>query len=131
MPEKPEAENDQQTTPPEHLPRLGFIDNLKASYKKIRLAVNSEGKKIRKSDPITIWLVPGLAFALLAVSFSGGILRLIISILAYFSACLYIAARIGIVRSMNDRQINLVWHIILCSFIAGILFAFMILSIAN
>ncbi|MBZ0187817.1 MAG: hypothetical protein K8F91_16340 [Candidatus Obscuribacterales bacterium] len=116
---------------PATIPRLGFWPNLLASYKLIREAVQSEGKKIRKSDPLTIWLVPGLAFALLAVSFSTGALRLAVAILAYFSALLYIAARIGIVRSMNHRQVNLVWHIILCSFLAGVLFSFVVLHLVQ
>ena len=116
---------------PQQVPRLGFLDNVKASYTKIRASVNEEGKNIRKSDPWTIWLVPGLAVALVFVSFTGGIVRLLVALMAYFSACLYIAARIGIVRSMNSRQVNLVWHIIMCSFIAGILFAFPILSLGN
>lgn len=113
------------------IPRLGFLDNVKASYTKIRSSVNEEGKNIRKSDPLTIWLVPGLAIALVFVSFTGGIIRLLVAFMAYLSACLYVAARIGIVRSMNSRQVNLVWHIIMCSFIAGILFAFLVLSISN
>ena len=126
-----ELEADKQPERPQQLPRLGFIDNLKASYQKIRISVKSEGEKIRKTDPITIWLVPGLAIALLCVSFTGGFLRLLIAICAYLSACFYIAARIGIVRSMNERQVNLVWHILMASFIAGILFAFVVLSIVN
>ncbi|MGD9684493.1 MAG: hypothetical protein AB7W16_25295 [Candidatus Obscuribacterales bacterium] len=120
-----------QAPAPGTIPRLGFWPNLIASFKLIREAVRSEGQKIRKSDPLTIWLVPALAVALLCVSFSTGLVRLAVAMLAYFSALLYIAARIGIVRSMNHRQVNLVWHIILCSFLAGVLFAFVVLHLVQ
>ena len=123
--------NTSESADKQPIPRLGFFDNLKASYTKIRTSVKDEGKNIRKSDPLTIWMVPGLAVALVFASASGGIVRLLVAFLAYFSACIYVAARIGIVRSMNSRQVNLVWHIIMCSFIAGILFAFLFLSLLN
>lgn len=120
-----------QTDKPAQIPRLGFFANVGASFTKIRESVKAEGKNIRKTDPLTIWLVPALSLALVFVSLTGGVIRAIVAFLAFASACVYVAARIGIVRSMNTRQVNLIWHIILCVFISGILFAFLVLSITN
>ena len=127
----PDAPAGEPAGKPSQIPRLGFFANLQASFKQIREAVHAEGKNIRKTDPLTIWLVPALAFALVCVSLSSGLIRVIVALLAFSSACLYIAARIGIVRSMNTRQVNLIWHILLCAFISGIIFAFLVLSISN
>lgn len=114
---------------PQQIPRLGFWPNLMASFKHIRIAVNDEGNKLRKSDPLTIWLVPASAVILLIVTLTPqGWLRCTTALVAYMSVIFYIMARIGIVRALNNRQTNLVWHLLLASFLGGILFAFTLLE---
>lgn len=105
--------------------RLKFWPNLGTSFKHIRESVRSEGNRIRKTDPITIFLVPVACIVLAYASFASGWLRLLIATLTFFSMLFYVAARIGIVRSMNHRQTNLVWHIMMAMFMAGIVFALM------
>ena len=114
---------------PKQIERLSFWPNIAASFKYIRESVKEEGSRIRKSDPLTIWMVPATAIMLVVVSLTAGWLRCITGVVALVAVWFYILARFGIVRSMNHRQVNLVWHIILASFLAGILFAFTFLEL--
>lgn len=111
---------------PQKVERLSFWPNLSQSFKHIRESVKHEGHRMRKSDPLTVWLVPSLAVILAVVSMSTGHLRVAVGVLAYISVLAYIGARIGIVRSMSFRQTNLVWHVMLATFISGLLFALIV-----
>jgi len=114
---------------PEQVERLAFWPNVQASFKYIRESVRSEGNKIRKSDPITVWMLPLLTVALVLTTAMSGWARMIVGLLAYGSALVYVLARIGIVRGMSFRQTNMVWHLLMASFTAGLLFAFVYLEI--
>lgn len=115
---------------PQQIPRLGFWPNILASFKHIRTAVNDEGNKTRKSDPVTIWMVPVSAVLLLIVTMTPqGWLRCLMALVSYLTVIFYIMARIGIVRALNNRQTNLVWHLLLASFLGGILFAFTLIEL--
>ncbi len=116
---------------PQPVERLPFGPNLMATLKHIRAAVKAEGDRMRKSDPLTLWLVPGLAVALACVSFSHGVLRILISLLAYLAVLAYILTRIGIVRSLSHRQTNLVWHLLMAEFISGLIFALLVFEIVH
>ncbi len=111
--------------------RLKFWDNVSATYKYVRESVKAEGKRIRKSDPFTIWLVPSLAVVLAATSFAHGMLRTFVSFLALVSVFVYLLMRVGIMRSMNHRQVNIIWHMLMASFLGGMLLAIGIFSLLN
>jgi hypothetical protein len=122
--ESPEPSSEQQP-----IPRLSFWPNVQASIKHIRESVKAEGSNIRKSDPITVWMVPFFTVALIAATLISGHARLVVGVLAFLSALVYVMARIGIVRSMNHRQANMVWHLLMATFISGLLFAFTYLEL--
>ena len=122
------SEHSSDSPPVERLP---FGPNLAESMKHIRTSVKTEGDRMRKFDPLTLWLVPGLAVVLACVSFSQGVVRIGISILAYLAVLAYILTRIGIVRSLNHRQTNLVWHLLMANFISGLLFALIVFELVH
>jgi hypothetical protein len=109
--------------------RLPFWPNVSASFKHIRESVRTEGSNIRKSDPFTVWLVPAVVIMLAGATLLGTWARLAFGLAAFASVMFYILGRIGIVRGMNHRQTNMVWHLLLVSFIGGLLFAFFYLEI--
>jgi hypothetical protein len=123
-----EAAEPATTDQPQKLQRLGFWQNIVASFKHIRKAVDEEGNRIRKTDPITVWLVPAVAIVLVFVAGIAGWPRLFFTMAAYISVIIYIAVRIGIVRALNYRQTNIIWHLLLASFLAGVLFTFAFLE---
>lgn len=109
--------------------RLAFWPNVQASFKHIRESVKAEGNNIRKSDPFTVWLLPGVILILAGATVLGTWFRIIFGLLAFGSSMLYILNRIGIVRNMTHRQTNMVWHLLMISFIGGLLFAFFYLEL--
>ncbi len=109
--------------------RLSFWPNVTASFKHIRESVRSEGNNIRKSDPFTVWLVPVVVILLAAATLLGPLAKIIGGLAAFGSTIFYILSRIGIVRNMTHRQTNMVWHLLLVSFIGGLLFAFFYLEL--
>ncbi len=109
--------------------RMPFSDNVRESFKYIRKSVKAEGNNIRKTDPITIWLVPVVCIVLFFAALVGGWYRFVMALSAYISVLIYILARVGIVRGMNHRQTNMVWHLLLATFLAGVLFAFAVLEL--
>ena len=113
------------------LPRLSFVDNVKEAFRHVRRSVNSQGGKVRTADHLSIWLVPVTCVALMAASFTASWARLIISLLALCSVLFYVLARIGIMRTLNERQAALIWHILMATFLMGITFAFVFLEILN
>lgn len=109
--------------------RLPFWPNVTASFRHIRESVKIEGSNIRKSDPFTVWLVPIVVVLLAGATVLGTWARISFGLLAFGSAIYYILKRIGIVRNMNHRQTNMVWHLLMVSFISGLLFAFFYLEL--
>jgi len=109
--------------------RLAFWPNVQASFKHIRESVKAEGSNIRKSDPFTVWLVPVVATVLAGATLLGPWARIIFGLVAFGSVMFYILNRIGIVRNMTHRQTNMIWHLLLVSFIGGLLFAFFYLEL--
>lgn len=125
----PSSSQQESSSEQQPINRLAFWPNVQASYKHIRESVRAEGSNIRKSDPVTVWLVPLFTIALVAATFVSGYAKLVVGVLACLSALAYILARIGIVRNMNHRQTNMVWHLLLAAFIFGLLFAFTYLEV--
>ena len=109
--------------------RLPFWPNVKASFRHIRESVKVEGSNIRKSDPFSVWLVPIVVLMLAGATLMGTWARIAFGLIAFGSAIYYILKRIGIVRNMNHRQTNMVWHLLMVSFISGLLFAFFYLEL--
>lgn len=109
--------------------RMPFSASVKESFRYIRESVKAEGNNIRKHDPITVWLVPVVCIILFFAAVVGGWIRFVVALSAYISVLVYIVARVGIVRGMNHRQTNMVWHLLLASFLAGVLFAFAVLEL--
>lgn len=123
------AESQQPTSDQQPVQRLAFWPNVQASFKYIRESVKAEGSNIRKSDPVTVWMVPLFTAALVIASLVSGHAKLVVGTLAYLSALVYVLARIGIVRGMSHRQVNMVWHLLMASFLCGLLFTFTYLEL--
>ncbi len=123
------AETPQPASEQQPIQRLAFWPSVQASFKYIRESVKAEGSNIRKSDPVTVWMVPLFTFALVIASLVSGHAKLVVGFLAYLSALVYVLARIGIVRGMSYRQVNMVWHLLLASFLSGLLFTFTYLEL--
>jgi len=123
-----EAESIEQ---PVKVQRLGFLENISESAKHVSKSVDSQGKTLRQSDHLTALLVPATSFALLAAVLAGGWARLIVSIIAMAALLFYVLSRIGIMRTLNERQAALIWHIFLGLFLMGITFSFVFLEIVN
>ena len=125
------SESQEQKTTNPSVPRLGFTDNVTEALKHVQKSVNSQGSKVRTSDYVSIWLMPVTCMSLMAATLCGGWARLIVSILALASILYYVLARIGIMRTLNERQAALIWHILLATFLMGITFAYVFLEIIN
>lgn len=122
-----------ESTPdaPGKVERLGFFANVNESFKHVSKSVDSQGSSLRQSDHLTALLVPATSFALLAAVLSGGWARLVVSIIAMAALLFYVLSRIGIMRTLNERQATLIWHIFLGLFLMGITFSFVFLEIVN
>lgn len=116
---------------PAKVERLGFFANVNESFKHVSKSVDSQGSSLRQSDHLTALLVPATSFALLAAVLSGGWARLVVSIIAMAALLFYVLSRIGIMRTLNERQATLIWHIFLGLFLMGITFSFVFLEIVN
>jgi len=111
--------------------RLGFGANVTEAAKHIKKSVDSEGGRLRASDKLSAWLVPCTSAGLMAAVLCAGWARMAISIICLASLLYFILGRIGIVRTMSERQATLVWHILLGTFLLGIVFSFVYLEIVN
>lgn len=109
--------------------RLAFWPNVTTSFRHIRESVKVEGSNIRKSDPFSVWLVPIVVLLLAGASLMGTWARISFGLIAFGSTVFYILKRISIVRNMSHRQTNMVWHLLMVSFISGLLFAFFYLEL--
>ena len=113
------------------MPRLGFGENVTEAIKHVKKSVDSQGSSLRASDKISAWLVPVTSVGLMAAVLCAGWARMAISILCLASLLYYILGRIGIMRTLSERQATLVWHILLGTFLLGIVFTFVYLEIVN
>lgn len=113
------------------LPRLGFADNVKEAAKHVGQSVKSQSGKTRQSDILSAMLMPVTCIALVAASVCANWARLVVALLALCSVLFYVLSRIGIMRTLNERQAVLVWHILSATFLMGITFAFVFLEILN
>ena len=111
--------------------RLGFGANVTEAAKHIKKSVDSQGGKLRASDKFSAWLVPCTSVGLMAAVLCAGWARMAISIICLASLLYYILGRIGIMRTLSERQATLVWHILLGTFLLGIVFSFVYLEIVN
>jgi hypothetical protein len=116
---------------PIKVPRLGFGENVTEAIKHVKKSVDSQGANVRASDKLSAWLVPATSVALMAAVLCAGWARMAISILCLASLLYYILGRIGIMRTLSERQATLVWHILLGTFLLGIVFTFVYLEIVN
>lgn len=127
----PEENSSEAVQTPKSVPRLGFIDNVLEALKHVRQSVKNQGGRVRSSDYLSILLVPVTCVALLAASLCASWARLLVSLLALCSVLFYVLARIGIMRTLTERQAALIWHILMATFLMGITFAFVFLEILN
>jgi len=116
---------------PVKVERLGFAQNVSEAFKHVKTSVDSQSPNMRASDKLSAWLVPVTAIGLMTAVLCAGWARMAISIVCMASLLYYILGRIGIMRSLNQRQAALVWHIILGTFLLGIVFTFVYLEIVN
>lgn len=111
--------------------RIGFWANITQTIKHVAEASNSDAGKVRKEDYFTIILVPITSILLLVAVLSVGWARLLVSLLSLGTIFYYVLARIGIMRTLSERQAVLVWHILMATFLMGITFSFVYLEVAN
>ncbi len=121
----------EKTEQPIKVQRLGFFENISESAKHVRNSVNSQGKTLRQSDHLSAMMVPATSFALMAAVLAGGWARLVVSVIALAALLFYVLSRIGIMRTLSERQAALIWHIFLGLFLMGITFSFVFLEISN
>jgi hypothetical protein len=111
--------------------RASYMENVGESMKHVKDALDSEGKKLRGSDYISVLMVP-LASVMLAICSatpSGLTIRPFL-VTAFALALLYfIGARIGILRALTLRQTHLVMSIITATFMLGATFALLMYEI--
>ncbi|MFA7335404.1 MAG: hypothetical protein WC028_01365 [Candidatus Obscuribacterales bacterium] len=111
--------------------RLGFFENIKESAKHVGKSVETQGKSVRVEDKISSLLVPVTCIGLTIAVTIGGWARLIVSTLALAALLYYVLSRIGIMRTLSERQAALIWHIVLSVFLLGITFSFVFLEVLN
>ena len=111
--------------------RLGFFENISESVKHVGKSVETQGKTFREEDKISSLLVPVTCIGLTIAVTIGGWARLIVSTLALAALLYYVLSRIGIMRSLSERQAALIWHIVLSVFLLGITFSFVFLEVLN
>ncbi len=111
--------------------RQSYWDGVKSSLSHLKKAIDAEGHNLRKSDAFSTWLVPCSALALLAATLLRvGFLRTVLVAVTFGTLMYFLSSRMGVLRSLNFRQTNLVWHLIMSGFVAGITFAYLCLEIA-
>ncbi len=111
--------------------RASYFENINASFKHIRQAIDTEGKKLRGTDYISVLLLP-IASVTLAIcsAVPGGLAVRPFLVTTFCLALLYfIGARIGILRALTLRQTHLVLAIISATFMLGATFALLMFEI--
>lgn len=116
---------------PAMVPRLGFADNVSEALKHTKKSIDAQGSAGRPSDKLSAWLVPITSVALAAAVFCAGWARMGISIICLAALLYFILSRIGIMRTLSERQASLVWHLLLGTFQMGIMFTVVYLEILD
>ncbi|CAN5320235.1 hypothetical protein BH11CYA1_BH11CYA1_50180 [soil metagenome] len=111
--------------------RLGFFENLNETARHLGKSIETQGRSIREEDKLSSLLVPATCIGLTIAVTVGGWARLVVSTLALAALLYYVLSRIGIVRSLTERQAALIWHIVLSVFLLGITFSFVFLEVLN
>lgn len=111
--------------------RASYLENVGASFKHIRDAMDAEGKKLRGSDYVSVLMLPVASVALAICSaMPGGLTIRPFLVTAFCLALLYfIGARIGILRALTLRQTHLLLSIICATFMLGATFALLMYEI--
>jgi hypothetical protein len=120
-----------ETASKDKVERLGFFENISESVKHVGKSIETQGRTIREEDKISSLLVPATCIGLTIAVSIGGWARLIVSTLALAALLYYVLSRIGIMRSLNERQAALIWHIVLSVFLLGLTFSFVFLEVLN
>ncbi len=119
------------SSPAKTFQRQTYWQGVTSSLSHLKKAIDSEGHNLRKSDALSTWLVPCSALALLAATLVHmSVLRTGLVALTFATLMYFLSSRCGVIKSLNFRQTNLVWHLIMSSFVAGITFAYLCLEIA-
>ncbi len=111
--------------------RATYMENVSASVKHIQAALDSEGKKLRGTDYISVLMLP-IASVMLAIcsAMPGGLAIRPFLVTTFCLALLYfIGARIGILRALTLRQTHLVLSIISATFMLGATFALLMYEV--
>ncbi len=111
--------------------RASYMENVGASMKHIQEALETEGKKLRGTDYISVLLLP-IASVLLAIcsAMPGGLALRPFLVTTFGLALLYfIGARIGILRALTLRQTHLILSIISATFMLGATFALLMYEV--
>ena len=111
--------------------RASYMENVGASMKHIQDALETEGKKLRGTDYISVLMLP-VASVMLAIcsAMPGGLAVRPFLVTTFCLALLYfIGARIGILRALTLRQTHLVLSIISATFMLGATFALLMFEI--
>lgn len=111
--------------------RASYMENVGASMKHIQEAMETEGKKLRGTDYISVLMLP-IASVMLAIcsAMPGGLAVRPFLVTTFCLALLYfIGARIGILRALTLRQTHLVLSIISATFMLGATFALLMFEV--
>lgn len=111
--------------------RASYMENVGASVKHMQEALETEGKKLRGTDYISVLMLP-VASVMLAIcsAMPGGLAVRPFLVTTFCLALLYfIGARIGILRALSLRQTHLVLSIISATFMLGATFALLMFEI--
>jgi uncharacterized membrane protein len=111
--------------------RSGYWVSIAETCKHVRTSIQSEGKRLRTTDYVSIILLP--VFALLLAVFAANIMlttyRPFFAV-AFFIALLYfIGARIGVLRALTPRQTHLTFNVIIATFMLGCTFALLVFEV--
>ncbi|CAN5232146.1 hypothetical protein BH10CYA1_BH10CYA1_08170 [soil metagenome] len=111
--------------------RASYLENVGASMKHIQEAMDTEGKKLRGTDYISVLMLP-IASVMLAIcsAMPGGLAIRPFLVTTFCLALLYfIGARIGILRALTLRQTHLILSIISATFMLGASFALLMYEV--
>lgn len=111
--------------------RASYMENVGSSVKHMQEALETEGKKLRGTDYISVLMLP-VASVMLAIcsAMPGGLAVRPFLVTTFCLALLYfIGARIGILRALSLRQTHLVLSIISATFMLGATFALLMFEI--
>jgi hypothetical protein len=111
--------------------RASYFENVSASFKHIGQALETEGKKLRGTDYISVLMLPIASVTLAICSATPAGLSVRPFLVTTFCLVLlyFIGARIGILRALTLRQTHLVLAIISATFMLGATFSLLVFEI--